>query len=62
MAPRGYTAKDHLGHDGLVGFQYFFTEKIALEGEILYRMLTIPEMTYTEHESSVWVRRGGVPS
>jgi len=46
-----YTAKkNQLGFHGLGGFQFFLSENIALGAEIFYRVLTIPEMTFTEHD------------
>ena len=46
-----YTAKkNRLGFHGLGGFQFLLSENIALAAEIVYRVLTIPEMTFTKHD------------
>ncbi len=47
--------KNQLGFHGLGGFQFFLSENIALGAEIIYRVLTIPEMTFTEHDIPAWV-------
>ncbi len=47
-----YTAKkNQFGFHGLGGVQFFLSENIALGAEIIYRVLSIPEMTFTEHDN-----------
>ena len=51
-----YKAKGNkFGFHGVGGFQYFLSENMALGVEILYRMLTLPELTITEHDVSTFV-------
>ena len=46
-----YTAKkNQLGFHGLGGFQFSLSENITLCAEVIYRVLTVPEMTFTEHD------------
>lgn len=51
-----YTAeRNQLGFHGLAGLEYFVAENIALGVEILYRMLSIPDMTFRRHDDPWWV-------
>lgn len=51
-----YTAeRNQLGFHVQGGYRYPFSKNIALEVEILYRMLTISNMTFRTHDDLFWV-------